>query len=110
MGIQEIHNSSEPVRTGHWPFLCDCRNNRDPVSEDRMKRLYQWFCERASFFHSDKAAHGTSRTVRTEVTVQQEGITMLLGGAAEGFDVCPLCGSKLAPTQAEHARLRLRGG
>ena len=75
-----------------------------------MKRLYQWFSERASFFRSDTPAHGTSRTVRTEVTVQQEGMTLLVGDAAAGFDICPLCGQKLAPAQAEQARLRLRGG
>jgi len=50
---------------------------------------------------------GTSRTVRTEVTVQREGMTVLVGGA--GFEICPLCGQKLAPAQAEQARLRLRG-
>jgi hypothetical protein len=67
-----------------------------------MKRLYQWFSERASFFHSHTVVHGTSRTVRTEVTVQREGITLLSGGsAAVDFDACPLCGQKLAPPQVE---------
>jgi hypothetical protein len=73
-----------------------------------MKRLYQWFSERASFFRSSKFSQGTTHTVRTEVTVQREGLTVLLGGAT-GFDICPLCGHKLAPAQAEQARLRLRG-
>jgi len=74
-----------------------------------MKRLYQWLSARASFFHSDPSIRGTSRTVRTEVTVEQEGLTLLVGnGAAAGFDICPLCGSKLAPVQVEQARLRLQ--
>jgi hypothetical protein len=91
--------------------LGDCRNNRDPVSEDQVKRLYQWFSERASFFRSDVSGHGTSRTVCTEVTVRREGITLLLGDvAAAGFAICPLCGNKLAPGQAEQARLRIPKG
>jgi len=75
-----------------------------------MKRLYQWFIERASFFRSGTPSPGTTRTVRTEVTtVQREGMTLLVGNAAAGFDICPLCGQTLAPAQAEQARLRLRG-
>ncbi len=73
-------------------------------------RLYQWLSRRASFFRSDMSGHGTSRTVRTEVTVQREGITLLMGDAAAAFDTCPLCGSNLAPAQAEEARLRLQKG
>ena len=75
-----------------------------------MKRLYQWFHERASIFRSGTPGQGTTRTVRTEVTVQREGLTLLVGGAAVGFDHCPLCGQKLAPAQAEQARLRLQEG
>jgi len=44
------------------------------------------------------------------VTVERQGMTLLVGGAAAGFDVCPLCGQKLAPAQAEQARLRLQKG
>jgi hypothetical protein len=73
-----------------------------------MKRLYQWFSERASFFRSGKRDQRTTHTVRTEVTVQREGLTLLVGSTA-GLDVCPFCGQKLAPAQAEQARLRLRG-
>jgi hypothetical protein len=36
-------------------------------------------------------------------------MTLLVGGA-EGFDICPLCGQKLAPVQTEQARLRLQQG
>jgi hypothetical protein len=76
-----------------------------------MNRLYQWLSGRASFFRSDPSDRGTSRTVRTEVTVERQGITLLVGGAAAGgFDVCPLCGQKLAPEQAGQARLRLQEG
>jgi hypothetical protein len=75
-----------------------------------MNRLYQWLSERASFFRSEKPSRGTSRTVRTEVTVERQGMTLLVGGVAAGFDLCPLCGQKLAPAQAEQARLRLQSG
>jgi hypothetical protein len=37
-------------------------------------------------------------------------MTLMVGGAAPGFDICPLCGQKLAPAQAEQARLRLQKG
>jgi hypothetical protein len=76
----------------------------------RTKRLYQWLSRRASFFRSDTSGRGTTRTVRTEVTVQREGMTLLVSDAAAAFDTCPLCGSKLAPAQAEQARLRLPKG
>jgi hypothetical protein len=73
-----------------------------------MKGLYQWFRERARLFHSGTPRLGTTRTVRTEVTVQREGVTLLVVGTASGIDICPFCGRKLAPAQAEQARLRLR--
>jgi len=77
---------------------------------DCMQRLYQWLRERASFFRYGGAGHGTSSSVRTETTVRREGVTMLVGGAATlGLDVCPLCGSKLAPEQSEQARHVSRG-
>jgi hypothetical protein len=78
--------------------------------ESRTKRLYQWLSQRASFFRSDTSGCGTSLTVRTEVTVEQQGITLLVGDAAASFDTCPLCGNKLTPTQAEQARFRLPKG
>ncbi len=80
------------------------------MSHDRTHRLYQWLSQRASFFRSDSSGRGTSRTVRTEVTVERQGMTLLVGGAAAAFDTCPLCGGKLAPEQAEQARLRLQKG
>jgi hypothetical protein len=75
-----------------------------------MKGLYQWLSERASFFRLDTSAHTANRTVRTEVTVEQQGMTMLVGGAAAGIDICPLCGGKLAPAQAEQVSGRLLKG
>jgi hypothetical protein len=80
------------------------------VQEAGTKRLYQWLSRRASSFRSDTTASTTNRTVRTEVTVERQGMTLLVGGAAADFDNCPLCGQKLAPVQAEQARLRLQQG
>jgi hypothetical protein len=76
-----------------------------------MNRLYQWLSRRARVFRSGRFGQGTNRTVRTEVTVQRDAVALLVGDAAVvGFDACPLCGSKLAPEQAEQARLRLPKG
>jgi hypothetical protein len=77
--------------------------------EDRTKRLYQWLSQRASFFRSDTVSQSTGHTVRTEVTVQQESMT-LLAGAAAVFDRCPLCGQKLVPAQEVGGKLRLSEG
>jgi hypothetical protein len=76
----------------------------------RLKRLYQWLSEQASFFRYDAVGHRTSSTVRTETTVRREGMTLLVSSAAARLDICPLCGNTLAPTQAEQARLRLLEG
>lgn len=46
-----------------------------------MRGLYQWFSDRASFFRSDFVGRGTSRTVRTEVTVQREAMTLMVSEA-----------------------------
>jgi hypothetical protein len=75
-----------------------------------MKQLYQWLFGRASFFRSDASSCGTSRIVRTEVTVERQRLTVLVGGAAAAFDTCPLCGNKLAPEQAEQVRAHLSDG
>jgi hypothetical protein len=75
-----------------------------------MNRIYQWLSGRASFFRFDSSGHGTTRTVRTEVTVERQGVTLLVGGAAAGFDTCPLCGSKLTSYQAEELNGRLLNG
>jgi hypothetical protein len=106
-----IQSLSEPVRTRHWPFFGDCHNIRGQYRENRTKGLYQWLTRRASSFRSDTSADNTGRTVRTEVTVEQrQGLALLTGDAAADFDTCPFCGSKLAPEQAERARLRLTKG
>ena len=73
-----------------------------------MNRIYQWLSERASFFGHDVVGHGTSRTVRTEVTVERQDTILLATGSA--LDTCPLCGQKVAPAMAEQVGLRLQGG
>jgi hypothetical protein len=78
--------------------------------EDRTNRLYQWLSQRARFFRSATIAHATTRTVRTEVTVERQGMTLQVGSVAAGFDTCPLCGSKLAAAQAEQVGGRLLKG
>src|ERR1700729_1596426 len=90
-----------------------------------MNRIYQWLSERTSFFRSDRSSSGrfspdrsrsdgsddrTGRTVCTQVTVRQERTTLVVRGQAARVDFCPLCGSKLAPPQAEQARARLFDG
>jgi hypothetical protein len=83
-----------------------------PVEGDGTKRLYQWLSQRARAFRYEQSTENqASRTVRTEVTVERRGTTVILGDVgAAGFETCPLCGSKLAPEQAEQARLRLPRG
>jgi hypothetical protein len=71
-----------------------------------MRRIYQWLSERASFFRYDAAGNGASGTLRTEVRVRRERTTVVAGNMAASIDVCPLCGTKLALTQAEPARPR----
>jgi hypothetical protein len=90
--------------------LCECCNIRGVNSEDRATRIYQWLSGRASFFRSESSGQGTNRTVRTEVTVERQGTTVLMGNVAAGFDTCPLCGSKLVPEQPEQTPLRLPKG
>jgi hypothetical protein len=103
-----VQNLSGPVRRRHWPFSRECRNIRG-VNSDRATRIYQWLYSRASFFRSEPSGPGTSRTVRTEVTVEQQATTLLVGGTAD-FDICPLCGQKLAPEHAEQAGHRVIEG
>lgn len=91
----------------HWSFSGDCSNIRDRSSEGRVNRLYQWLSGRASFFRIGTSSRGAGRTIRTEVTVERQSMTLVLSGAAAGFDTCPLCGTKLAPNQAEQLNGRL---
>jgi hypothetical protein len=65
----------------------------------RVFRLYQWLSQRARFFRSDSTTGGLSRTVRTEVTFERQGTTLLVGGAPADLDRCPVCGQKLVPAQ-----------
>ncbi len=100
------------MRTNDWPFFRGCRKIRGELRGDSTKRLYQWLSQRASSFRSERyTGNQASRTVRTEVTVERQGTTVILGDMGmAGFDTCPLCGSKLAREQAEQARLRLPRG
>jgi hypothetical protein len=80
------------------------------VNSDRASRIYQWLYSRASFFRSEPSGHATSRTVRTEVTIEQKATTLLVGSTSADFDICPLCGQKMAPEHAEQAGHRLLEG
>ena len=42
------------------------------------------------------------------MTVEQQGLTLLVGGAAAGFADCPLCGQKLEAGE-QATRVRLEG-
>jgi len=96
------------LKTIDWPFFGGGCNIRGQYREKRTKGLYQWLTQRASYFRSVQSNHGAGCIVRTEVTVERQGTTLLVGNVS-GFDTCPLCGQKLAPAQSEQARLRLHG-
>lgn len=83
---------------------------RGQYRESRTNKLYQWLSRRASIFGADTSSGGIRRTVRTEVRVERRGLTLLMGSAAAGLEICPLCGQNLAPSQSEQAKLRLREG
>jgi hypothetical protein len=68
--------------------------------------MYQWLRGRASFFRSGKSGRGKGGNVRTEVTVERDSTTLLVGGRAAIFDLCPLCGNTLVRARAEQAGLR----
>jgi len=84
------------------------RQHSQPEQRGRVERIYQWLSERARSFRSRTSDRGTSRTIRTEVTVEQKGMTLVVGGGTELFDVCPLCGTKLAHAEAVQAIARLQ--
>ena len=74
-----------------------------------MQRLWQTVCERVGFSRAETGRHGESHTIRTEVTVEREEMTVRLGGGVTSatLDTCPVCGHKLTPGQAG---ARLEGG
>jgi len=89
----------------HWPFLIERRRIPTLNERGRVKELYQRLFRRAMSFLLGSSAPAGGRVVRTEVTVERQGVTVLLSGvAAADFDICPLCGQRLAPTQAEQMR------
>jgi hypothetical protein len=63
--------------------------------------------QRASFFRFAASGPGTSRTVRTEVTLERESITLSVNGPA--LNPCPICGQTLPP-EATQAGLGLKEG
>jgi hypothetical protein len=64
-----------------------------------VQKLYQRLIEWARF-SSRPSEPKVTRTVHSEVTVERQGIIVLIGGAvASGLDTCPLCGQKLAVSQ-----------
>jgi hypothetical protein len=104
----DLMASHELVRTcQNWSlaFLKRLPQHSLPARGGCTRRLYQWLTRRASFFRSDTSAGGVTRTVRTEVTVERQTMALLVGnGEAAGFDICPLCGSKLTPVHTQHER------
>ena len=76
-----------------------------------MQELYQRLFRRAMAFLSGSSTPSAGRVVHTQVTVERQGVTVLLSGvAAVDFDICPLCGQRLVPTQAEQLRACLQKG
>jgi hypothetical protein len=97
--------------TRHWPFLIERRTMPALNERGRVKELYQRLFRRAMSFLSGSSAPTGCRVVHTEVTVERQGVTVLLSGvAAADFDICPLCGQRLAPTQADQIRGCLQKG
>jgi hypothetical protein len=90
-------------------FCVHATTSRPVNREKRTQRLYQWLTQRASFFRFDASGRETSRTVRTEVTLERESITVSVNGPA-AFDVCPMCGQTLPAPQAAQTELRLEEG
>jgi hypothetical protein len=86
-------------------FYVHATRSRPVNREQCTKRLYQWLAQRASFFRLAASGRGKSRTVRTEVTLERESITLSVNGTA--LDFCPMCGRKLLSPRAASAGLRL---
>jgi hypothetical protein len=97
--------------TRHWPFLIEPRIIPTLNERGRVKELYQRLFRRAMAFVSGSSAPAGGRVVHTQVTVERQGVTLLLSGAAAvDFEICPLCGQRLIPTQAEQFRDCLQKG
>lgn len=97
--------------TRHWPFLLERRTMPALNERGRVKELYQRLFRRATAFLTGPSAPTGGRVVQTEVTVERQGVTVLLSGVvAADFEICPLCGQRLAPTQADQIRGCLHQG
>jgi hypothetical protein len=78
--------------------------------QGRTQKLYQRLFNWARFGSSSSVA-GATRIVHTDVTVERQGMTVLLSGrAAADFDTCPFCGQSLAPAQTAQIRASLQKG
>jgi hypothetical protein len=78
--------------------------------QGRTQKLYQRLFNWARF-GSSPSVPVVTRVVHTDVTVDRQGVTVLLsGGAAADFDICPLCGQTLAPAQRAQIRAGLQKG
>jgi hypothetical protein len=72
-----------------------------------MRRIIQSLCERVGFSRVLTTRLGESHTIRTEVTVEREEVTVQFGCAASGSrDACPMCGYRLVHGPANKARGR----
>jgi hypothetical protein len=104
-----VQNLSKPVRSGHWSFFRDCRKIRF-VENGPVHRLYQWLSQRASLFRFESVSRDTRRTVRTEVTVERQGLTLAFRDEAADFDFCPFCGHSGRGNSSEAASQGLSPG
>jgi hypothetical protein len=91
-----------------WLFGLHATRSRPVNRENSTKRLYQWLTQRASFFRFAASGRGTSRTVRTEVTIERESVTLSVNGSA--LNLCPMCGQTLLSPPEAQAGLRLEEG
>jgi hypothetical protein len=73
----------------------------------QIVRMCQSLREWASLLRDERSDESSKRTVRTEVTVERQERTVVLGNVtAESFDACPLCGQKLSPPPEPGAIVR----
>jgi hypothetical protein len=80
------------------------------VKQGRAQKLYQRLLNWARF-GSSSSVPCVTRVVHTDVTVERQGMTLLLSGvAAADLDTCPLCGQRLAPAQTAQVQACLQQG
>jgi hypothetical protein len=78
-----------------------------PLSEGRVAKLYQRLLNWARSFSSGSPVP-ISRTIHTEMTVERQGVTVLMDGVPiADLGVCPVCGQKLNIRGSGQARVCL---